>query len=189
MSQQKLSTTFRLFRKLGIIHDSEKYGNISLWGIFLHTLHVIKAGICFKIAYKPHIYETFFFNSGRATLWRGIGCNVGKGVCIGHTVAVDVGNAELINIEENVIITNGCTLLCHRRDMQGYKEGDDSSKLPYIYRPIKLCKGCQIGMGTIVMPGVTIGEGAIIGARSVVTKDVPAWTIAAGSPCKVLREL
>lgn len=188
-SSRKLSLTFRFFSKLGIIHDSEKYGNISLWGIFAHTMHVIKAGLCFKIAYRPHIYETFFFNTARAKLWRGVGCKVGKGVCIGHSVSVDVGNAELIQIEDNVIITNGCTLLCHRRDMQGYKRCDEAHNLPYIYKPIRLGKGCQLGMGTIVMPGVTVGEGAIIGARSVVTKDIPAWTIAVGSPCKVIKEL
>ena len=39
------------------------------------------------------------------------------------------------------------------------------------------------------MPGVEIGEGAIIGARSVVTKDIPAWTVAVGSPCKVIKTL
>ena len=44
-------------------------------------------------------------------------------------------------------------------------------------------------MGSIIMPGVTVGEGAIIGARSVVTHDVPAWTIVAGSPAKVIKEL
>ena len=44
-------------------------------------------------------------------------------------------------------------------------------------------------MGSIIVPGVTIGEGAIVGARSVVTKDVPAWTIAAGSPAKVIKEI
>lgn len=39
------------------------------------------------------------------------------------------------------------------------------------------------------MPGVTIGEGAVVGAGSLVTKDVPAWTIAAGTPAKVIKEL
>nr|WP_309569329.1 hypothetical protein [Bacteroides thetaiotaomicron] len=44
-------------------------------------------------------------------------------------------------------------------------------------------------MESFVMPGVTIGEGAIVGAGSLVTKDIPAWTIAAGRPAKVLKEI
>lgn len=122
-------------------------------------------------------------------MWRSMGCKVGKGVCIGHSVSMDIGNPELIEVEDNVIITNCCIVLCHRRDMAGYRKFDEAWELPYIYRPVVLKKGCQIGMGSIIMPGVTIGEGAIIGARSVVTRDVPAWTIAAGSPCKVIKDI
>lgn len=44
-------------------------------------------------------------------------------------------------------------------------------------------------MGSIIMPGVEIGEGAIIGARSVVTHNVPAWAVAVGAPAKVIKEL
>jgi acetyltransferase-like isoleucine patch superfamily enzyme len=118
-----------------------------------------------------------------------MGCCVGNNVCIGHSVAIDVGNTNLIHVEDNVIITNHCTILCHRRDLSGYRQGDDGRNLPYIYAPVVLKKGCQIGMGSIIMPGVTVGEGAIIGAHSVVTKDVPAWTIAVGNPCKVIKTL
>lgn len=46
-----------------------------------------------------------------------------------------------------------------------------------------------IGFGCILLPGVTVGEGAVVGAGSVVTRDVPAWTIAAGNPARVIREL
>lgn len=46
-----------------------------------------------------------------------------------------------------------------------------------------------LGGGTIVLPGVTIGDGTTIGAGSVVTKDVPAGVLAAGNPCRVLRIL
>lgn len=189
MDPVKLSFTFRLFNKLGIIHNKEKYGNISIIGIFMHTLNTIFKGICFKLAYYPAIFPSIWFNKYRAVMWRKMGCDVGKGVCIGHSVSVDFGNTELIHIEDYVIITNCCILLCHRRDMNRYGVGDSAWELPYIYKPIILKKGCQIGMGSIIMPGVTVGEGAIVGARSVVTKDVPAWTIAAGSPCKVIKEL
>lgn len=184
-----LSLTFRIFNKLGIIHNREKYGKISPFGIIAHTFNTIKKGICFKLAYYPSIFPSIWFCKLRAIMWRQMGCKIGKGVCIGHTVGADIGNTNLIIVEDNVIITNGCTILCHRRDMKGYRKYDEAWNLPYIYKPVILKKGCQLGMGTIVMPGVTIGEGAIVGARSVVTKDIPAWTIAAGSPCKVIKEI
>jgi len=55
--------------------------------------------------------------------------------------------------------------------------------------PIKVNKGAWIGARTIILKGVTIGEGAVVGAGSVVTKDVPAWTIVAGNPARVIREI
>jgi acetyltransferase-like isoleucine patch superfamily enzyme len=58
-----------------------------------------------------------------------------------------------------------------------------------IIKKIIFKKGCMLGMGTIVMPGVTIGEGAIVGAGSLVTKDIPPWAVAAGSPAKVIRKI
>lgn len=185
----KTSLTFRLFRRLGVIHNEEKFGNISILGIITHTLYTLKKGICFKLAYYPALFPSIWFSKLRAIMWRSMGCNVGKNVRIGHSVSIDFGNTDLIEIEDHVIVTNCCILLCHRREMRGYRKDDEAWNLPYIYRPITLKKGCQIGMGSIIMPGVTIGEGAIIGARSVVTKDIPAWTIAAGSPCKVIKTL
>jgi acetyltransferase-like isoleucine patch superfamily enzyme len=62
-------------------------------------------------------------------------------------------------------------------------------KLGYVLKPIVLKKGCLIGMESFVLPGVTVGEGAIVGAGSLVTKDVPAWTVATGRPAKVVREI
>lgn len=47
----------------------------------------------------------------------------------------------------------------------------------------------MIGMESLIMPGVTIGDGAIVGAYSLVTKDIPAWTIATGRPAKVVKEI
>ena len=73
--------------------------------------------------------------------------------------------------------------------MSGYRIGDDVKKLPYIKAEVHICKGVHLGMGSIVMPGVTIGEGAIIGAGSIVTKEIPAWTIAVGNPCRVIKEI
>ena len=56
-------------------------------------------------------------------------------------------------------------------------------------KPIKICDDVWIGMNVIILKGVTVGEGAIVGAGSVVTRDVPAWTVVAGNPAKVVKTL
>ncbi|MCR5165959.1 MAG: sugar O-acetyltransferase [Oscillospiraceae bacterium] len=54
---------------------------------------------------------------------------------------------------------------------------------------VHIGRNCWIGAGVLIMPGVTIGDNAVIGAGSVVTKDIPANVLAFGSPCKVQREI
>lgn len=125
----------------------------------------------------------------RPWLWKKTGVNVQGDIKIGYDVYYDVGHANLITIEEGVWIASQCLLLCHKRITTDYCIGDDYNKLPYQKGEIILKKGCCIGMGSKILPGVTIGEGAIIGVGSVVTKDIPAWTIAVGNPAKVVRKL
>ena len=55
--------------------------------------------------------------------------------------------------------------------------------------PVRIGRNCWLGAGVIVMPGVTIGDNTVIGAGSVVTKDIPGGVVAVGNPCKVLREV
>lgn len=55
--------------------------------------------------------------------------------------------------------------------------------------PVTIEDGAWIGAGVIILPGVRIGKNAVIGAGSVVTKDIPANVVAVGNPCKVLREI
>ena len=53
--------------------------------------------------------------------------------------------------------------------------------------PVRIGKNCWIGAGALIMPGVTIGDNTVVGAGSVVTKDLPSNVVAAGNPCRVLR--
>lgn len=55
--------------------------------------------------------------------------------------------------------------------------------------PIRIGKNCWIGAGVLVVPGITIGDNVVVGAGSVVTKDLPSNVIAVGNPCKILREV
>ena len=72
----------------------------------------------------------------------------------------------------------------HGRNFIANKDWNDVNT-----KPIKICDDAWIGMNVIILKGVTIGEGAIVGAGSVVTKDVPAWTVVAGNPAKVVKYL
>lgn len=125
----------------------------------------------------------------RAKYWKRCGAHINGKVNIGYDVYFDASNAELITIDEGAWITSRCLLLCHKRDLSGYCQGDDINMQPYNKAPIHICKGVHVGMGTIIMPGVTIGEGAIIGAGALVTKDIPAWTVAVGQPAKVVKQI
>ena len=121
------------------------------------------------------------------TIHRMRGVHVGKGSKITRTVIIEDSRPDLITIGKNVWITAGCQLLCHQRDLTYYKVGQPVMDCPLKYAPIVIKDGAHIGIGSIIMPGVTIGEGAIIGAGSVVTRDIPPYCVAVGVPAKVIK--
>lgn len=72
----------------------------------------------------------------------------------------------------------------------GHPVHPDARNSMYEYGiPIRIGSNCWIGGHTVIMPGVTIGNGTVVGAGSVVTKDLPAGVVAAGNPCRVRRTL
>lgn len=137
----------------------------------------------------PFIASILRVGNFRVLMWKWCGCNMGKGVNIGWDVYFDVHNAKLINIEDDVWIASRALILCHRRDMSYYYKGTRYNELPYKKLPVTIKKGACVSMSAIIMPGVTVGEGAVVGAGALVTKDVPAWTVVAGSPAKVIKVL
>lgn len=117
------------------------------------------------------------------------GMHIGKGSKISRTVIVDDSRPDLITIGENVWITAGCQLLCHQRDLSYYERGKPVMDCPLKYAPINIKDGAHIGIGSIIMPGVTVGKGAVIGAGAVVTKDVPDYCLAVGVPARIIKTL
>lgn len=186
--EQKLSPTFKLLRALGFNYSEEEYGDVSLWRVvrqFFKNIRLKRLQNMMDWA----ILEPFAPRKLRPALMRKMGCKVGKGCFIGDHVRIDQGHADMITIEDGVSVASGTRLLCHQRDFTEYFVGSDYNKLRYSINPIVLRKGCLVGMESFVMPGVEIGEGAIIGAGSLVTKDIPAWTIATGRPAKVVKKI
>lgn len=125
----------------------------------------------------------------RPKYWKKCGVDTTGNFKVGYGVYFDAGNAQHIHVGDGAWITARCLLLCHKRNLETYHEGSDINKMPYIINDIYIGCGVHIGMDSIIMPGVKIGDGAIIGAGSLVTKDIPAWCIAVGRPAKVVRQL
>ncbi len=188
MEKKKLSLTFRMLRALGFNYSEEEYGDVSLWKVFGKFFGNIRLKFLEGML-DWSILEPIEPRKLRPFILRRMGCKVGKGCFIGDYVRVDTSHTDMITVEDNVSIASGSRLLCHQRDFSDFCVGDDYMKLGYVVKPIVLKKGCLVGMESFVMPGVTIGEGAIVGAGSLVTKDIPAWTIAAGRPAKVLKQI
>ena len=122
--------------------------------------------------------------------------------------AISVGNrvffsgtivaAKEVHIGDDVMISWGVTITDHNshslksseraQDVLDWKIGKkDWSNVKM--SPVKICDKVWIGFNSIILKGVTIGEGAIVGAGSVVTKSVPPWTIVGGNPARVIREI
>ena len=115
--------------------------------------------------------------------WGGKHVHLGKNVYanFGLTLVDDthIYIGERTKLGPNVVIaTAGHPILPELR-MKGYQYNV----------PVHIGKNCWLGAGVLVMPGVTIGDNTVIGAGSVVTKDIPANVVAVGSPCKVLRPI
>jgi maltose O-acetyltransferase len=116
-------------------------------------------------------------------------CDYGYNIAIGARTFVNYGAVMLdcapITIGDDVQIATCVQLLTatHPLDAAERRAGSESAA------PITIADGAWLGGGVIVCPGVSIGAQAVVGAGSVVTRDVPPRVLAVGNPCRVVREL
>jgi acetyltransferase-like isoleucine patch superfamily enzyme len=188
MNEKKLSVTYRLLRALGFNYPVEDYGDISITVLIGQAFTNIHHRFLCKLM-NSTLLEPFNPRKIRPWLMRRLGAKVGKNVFIGEYVRPDLNHSNLITIEDGVHIAADVRFLCHKKNLSNYCIGDIYGQQPYKYGEIHLCENCAIGTGSLVMPGVTVGEGAIVGAGALVTKDIPAWTMALGRPARVVKEI
>ena len=104
---------------------------------------------------------------------------------------VHIGATQKIIIEDNVLIASKVYISDHNHGSYKGDEQDSPMSIPKERKihssPIRIEKNVWIGELCCILQGVTIGEGSIIGAMSVVTKDIPPYTIAVGSPAKLIK--
>ena len=131
------------------------------------------------------------------------GCRIGDNTKIGPFVEIQknvtVGRnckiqshsflCEGVSIEDEAFIGHGVMFINDRYPRSATTEGGLQTEADWKVVPTVIKKGASIGSNATILCGVTVGEGAIVGAGSVVTKDVPPHTIVAGNPAKVIRKI
>lgn len=154
-------------------------------------------GVVWTLLFRPS--PRLFFDGFRCALLRAFGAKIGSGVRIANTVKVlypweleigegswvgwnaDIYNYARVKIGKQAVVSQYSYLCTGTHDYT-------DPKFPLIFFPITIGDQAWVAADCFVAPGVTIGDGAIVASRSVVTKDQPAWMICAGHPCKPIKE-
>ena len=150
-----------------------------------------------KIGNKCIVSGNFIFENKDGLITIGDRSFIGGGLFI-STNKIEIGNDVLISWGCTFMDNNAHSTIWSKRknDVQDWKRGLEENKIG-AYKdwnnvksaPIIVKDKAWIGFEVVVLKGVTVGEGSIIGSRSVVTKDIPDWTMAAGNPAQIVREI
>lgn len=120
------------------------------------------------------IFPPFYTNFGRFT-------RLGKNVFINHDCSfVDIGG---ITVEDDVLIGPKVSLITENHPL------DPGDRKTLLVKPIVIKRNAWIGAAATILPGVTVGENAVVAAGAVVSRDVPANSVVAGVPAKVVRTI
>lgn len=134
--------------------------------------------------------ELFIFGHG-GKISIGNYCYVGEGTKIWSAKEIIIGDRVLISHNVNIFdsLTHPVSSSQRHQQFKSIISIGHPKEIDLQEEPVCIKNDVLIGCMSIILKGVTIGEGAIVGAGSVVTKDVPPWTIVAGNPAKVIREI
>jgi maltose O-acetyltransferase len=128
-------------------------------------------------------------------------CDYGKHISIGSNVIININctfvDCNKIEIGNNVLIASNVQIYTathpvEMKDRLLEAEWTEKPETPFFRTfalPVKIEDNVWIGGGVIILPGVTIGKNAVIGAGSVVTKSIPENSLAFGNPCRVVRSI
>lgn len=148
----------------------------------------LKSGCRVIIAEKTQVLGSLIFDRENSVI------SIGKQTFINGSIIA----AKSVEIGDDVLISWGTTIVDHNSHSISFSQRENDAvdwlegKKDWTHvkiAPVKISSKVWIGFNSIILKGVTIGEGAVVGAGSVVTKDVPAWTIVAGNPARIIREI
>jgi acetyltransferase-like isoleucine patch superfamily enzyme len=160
--------------------------------VFVHPLANVEAGA--SIGANTKVWQFATVRNG-ATV--GEGCIIGQGAFVDSDVVVG-NNCKLENyvsahrgarIENEVFLGPGVILTNDHWPRAARRDGSLATDDDWKCEPVTVRRGASLGAGAIALPGVTIGEEAMVGSGSVVTRDVLAKTVVAGSPARLLKTI
>jgi acetyltransferase-like isoleucine patch superfamily enzyme len=156
---------------------------VDFWKISAKSANSIQVGAHSLLASRV-VYE-----KPGATLTIGARSFVGLGL-MSIAERVDVGDDVMVSWGATIVDHNSHSLLARERvgDVEQWLQGVKDWTGVRI-APVRIENRAWLGFNVAILPGVIVGEGAIVGACAVVTKSIPAWSIAGGNPARVIREL
>ncbi|MBR0883354.1 acetyltransferase-like isoleucine patch superfamily enzyme [Bradyrhizobium japonicum] len=130
-----------------------------------------------------------FAHGGEISL--GEWCYVGEGSRIWSAASIIIGNRVLISHSANVFdnLTHPLGAAARHQQIRQIFSHGHPRDISLDESPVRICDDAWIGAGAMVLRGVTVGEGGVVAAGAVVTKDVPAFSVVAGNPAVLIREL
>ena len=187
--KKKYHTVWTIFDRLVVaIYTTVNRYQFATWGVGSRLKPAAKliAPHLIRVGSKVDICEHAWLNAkddrgdAKPTLI------IGNGTYIGRFVHINAWRQVVI--EENVLIADRVYISDAEHK---YKDTQIPIRLQgdYFKGAIRLMQGCWLGIGVVVLPGVTIGKHSVVSANSVVTRDVPDYAIAAGNPAKVIKVL
>lgn len=167
--------------------------------VLVHPESHLETAFCFcategavEIARGAHVYAGTLFDVAAGGVIRVGECSMLNGVHLICDSEIEIGAYAAISW--NVVFMDSYRMPiapeARRLALEARARArDNRPRVSVPSRPVRLHDNVWIGFDVCVLPGVTIGEGSVVGARSVVAEDVPAYTVVAGNPARVIRSL
>jgi acetyltransferase-like isoleucine patch superfamily enzyme len=179
-------------------NQNVRMGNSQIGPGFRVRFDCPRDDVALRIGDRCLLRNEFIFESAAGKITVGDGVFINSSTMVLSRSSVEIGNA--------VTIAWGCVIYDHNSHSISYLDriSDQDQQLidfpggnmvankdwsTVSTAPIRINDYAWLGFDVVVLKGVTIGEGAVLGARAVVTKDIPPWTIAAGNPARVVKEI
>ena len=194
---------YRKYKKKNMLKKCSAYVNLSEESYYgnhfnIDLRHPVESSKYVSIGNNCFIDGNFIIESEKGKIVVGNRCHIGTSQLISRE-GIFIGDDVIIAWDVTIYDHNSHSVIWNERKMDVISEYKDIQKYNdpifskdwsnVVSKKIVIGSKAWIGFGVTVLKGVTIGEGAVIAAKSVVTHDVPAWTVVAGNPAKIVRRI